>query len=94
MKLTQFVCRQYQFRFWKRYIERSLYQTNSSETWNPLVGWKIKRKDPENFYYDENRPWTDEFQRNNSPSKKHPEIFVQPIKEWTLFKGDRVCFLV
>ena len=92
MRLTQLVCRKYQFRFWKRYIDRCLYQDNSAEVWRPIVGWKITRKHPSSFYYDENRPWTDAFQTNNKPGTYMPTVLVEPIKEWTIFKGDRVGY--
>ena len=91
MRLTSLLCRQYQFRYWKRYIDRCLYKSNSSEVWHPIVGWKIRRKHPSNFYYDDNRPWTRGFEDNNFISrKKKIDMLVEPIKEWTIFKGDRV----
>jgi large subunit ribosomal protein L24 len=55
------------------------------------MGWKeLGRKKPWEWHYDENRPWTDEFRRNNLPHVKHPKIYVEPIKEWKMFKGDVV----
>ena len=92
MRLTQLFCRQYTFRYWKRYIDRCLYEQNAAEVWRPIVGWKIHRKRPEFFFYDEHRPWTEGFKNDNMPgTKKKTEIFVEPIKDWVIFKGDRVC---
>lgn len=44
-------------------------------------------------YYDIHRPWTAEFQAQNAPNVPQPRIFVQPIREWYMFKGDRVEIL-
>jgi large subunit ribosomal protein L24 len=35
-----------------------------------------------------NRPWTEEFRRQNLVKRK--KVFVEPIKEWAFFRGDRV----
>jgi len=44
-------------------------------------------------YYDIHRPWSQEFQNMNAPNMKLPVIYVQPIKEWFMFRGDRVEIL-
>lgn len=41
-------------------------------------------------YYDQWRPWEQEFQRLNQYGIKNPLIFVEPIKDWPYFRGDRV----
>lgn len=41
-------------------------------------------------YYDEWRPWQREFQKLNQEGVKVPKIFVEPIREWSFFRGDRV----
>lgn len=41
-------------------------------------------------YYDRWRPWEDEFQRLNHRSSKIRKIFVEPIKHWPFFRGDRI----
>ena len=44
-------------------------------------------------YYDEHRPWTAEFQENNSDGYRLPHIYVEPLKRFPIFKGDRVEIL-
>lgn len=46
-----------------------------------------------NAYYDVHRPWTSDFQEQNSAHIKHPKIYVEPIKEWYMFVGDTVEIL-
>lgn len=76
-----------------RYIERTMEQIY----WrNPKgIQYKpntvVKRK---KFYFGMYRPWTNEFKLENSPGRLHPKIFVEPIKEWSHFRGDRVQILV
>lgn len=41
-------------------------------------------------YYDKNKPWTMEFQSNNSPGFTYPKIYLEPMKRFPIFKGDRV----
>lgn len=41
-------------------------------------------------YYDRWRPWEDEFQRLNAEGVKISQVFVEPIREWSFFRGDRV----
>lgn len=43
-----------------------------------------------NAYYDEWRPWETDFERLNREGMKIPKIFVEPIREWSFFRGDRV----
>lgn len=44
-------------------------------------------------YYDMHRPWASEFQEQNSPNHKHPNLFVQPMARWNWFVGDIVQVL-
>lgn len=88
MRLTNIICSNY----FKRYIERELHKGKSRQQWHPLTGWKeIKRRE---FDYNEHRPWTDEFKMNNPLGKKPKKAYVQPLKQWNIFKGDRVEILV
>lgn len=48
------------------------------------------RKQP---YYDMARPWTNDFQDMNASTVKHPAIYVEPIKDWSMFVGDVVQIL-
>lgn len=41
-------------------------------------------------YYDEWRPWESEFRQLNQQMVKTRKIFVEPIREWNFFRGDRV----
>lgn len=42
------------------------------------------------FRYTTNRPWTEEFRRQNQPGLHRKKVFVEPILEWVFFRGDRV----
>ena len=56
--------------------------------YHPLRGWReIKKTD---WYYGEHRPWTAAFQNENF-MKKHKKYYVQPLKRFPVYKGDRVC---
>ncbi len=39
-----------------------------------------------------NRPWTQEFQKQNEGYRD--PIFLEPISEWSIFRGDRVEILI
>lgn len=41
-------------------------------------------------YFDRWRPWEDEFQRLNAEGVKINQVFVEPIRNWSFFRGDRV----
>lgn len=41
-------------------------------------------------YYDEWRPWETDFQKLNQEGLKIHKIFVEPIRDWSYFRGDRV----
>ncbi|KAG7177602.1 probable 39S ribosomal protein L24, mitochondrial [Homarus americanus] len=51
---------------------------------------EIKRK---KFRFTTNRPWTQQFEKQNQPGLRRKKVFVEPILEWTFFKGDRVEIL-
>jgi len=46
-----------------------------------------------NFRFTTNRPWTDAFKKQNQGPVR-PIVFVEPIRDWNIFKGDRVEVLV
>jgi len=46
------------------------------------------------YLHGEDRPWTDAFKQKNPPHSQHPSIYVEPIKSWHIFKGDRVEIMV
>lgn len=46
------------------------------------------------FRFSVHRPWTMQFKEENSPGRLHAKVFVEPIKQWSVFRGDRVEILV
>lgn len=48
---------------------------------------EVKRK---KYYFDIHRPWTAQFQMDNQRGTMRKKVFVEPIREWSFFKGDRV----
>lgn len=75
------------------YIERSMRQ----------VYWRTPRGKPQylprtherkRFWFSIHRPWTNEFKTENKPYSPTPYIYVEPIKDWSFFRGDRVEILV
>lgn len=78
--------------FPERYIKR---QTEFIEWTTPkLPNYQRKtirwRKRP---LYGLDRSWTQEFQNMNAPNMKLPVVYVEPIKEFYIFRGDRVEIL-
>lgn len=75
------------------YIKRSMEQ----------VYWKTPRGVPQylprtvhrkKFRFTTNRPWTAQFYQQNHPNTFRNKVFVEPIKDWSFFRGDRVEVLV
>ncbi|XP_062897735.1 large ribosomal subunit protein uL24m [Mobula hypostoma] len=50
-------------------------------------------KVPRGYRYGTNRPWTTAAQRMNPPGRQRRKVFVEPIQEWTVFRGDTVEIL-
>jgi large subunit ribosomal protein L24 len=46
------------------------------------------------FHFNQHRPWSIQFSGQNNIGNLYPKVFVEPIKEWSFFKGDRVEILV
>lgn len=46
------------------------------------------------FRYGTNRPWTSQFLMQNAPYKGRKKVFIEPIENWSYFRGDRVEVLV
>ncbi|XP_029036194.1 probable 39S ribosomal protein L24, mitochondrial [Osmia bicornis bicornis] len=46
------------------------------------------------FYFSIHRPWTTTFQVENFKHKRRDFVPVEPIKDWSFFRGDRVEVLV
>jgi len=79
-------------RYFKRYIERELTHDTLRRQWKPILGWKELVK--KTWTYEEHRPWTQAFKQDNLPNERPKRLYVEPIKDWAIFKGDRVEILV
>ncbi|XP_011864704.1 PREDICTED: probable 39S ribosomal protein L24, mitochondrial [Vollenhovia emeryi] len=74
------------------YINRAMAQ----------VYWRTPRRpnylprtsERKRFRFSIHRPWTNQFQRDNAPGLHPKFVHVEPIKNWTFFRGDRVEVLV
>nr|CAG4648790.1 EOG090X0ADH [Polyphemus pediculus] len=75
------------------YIKRAMKQVYWSAPKNlpQYLPVDLERK---KFRYTMNRPWTEEFKRQNAPNVHRKKVFVEPIKEWSFFLGDMVEVLV
>lgn len=76
-------------RYVKRAMEQVHWKNPKAIQYRPNV--EVKRK---KFYFSTQRPWTAQFRQENAPGVHHPKIFLEPIKEWSFFRGDRVEILV
>ncbi|XP_033187716.1 mitochondrial ribosomal protein L24 [Bombus vancouverensis nearcticus] len=76
-----------------RYIDR----VSERVLWKPPPGKPqfLKRKIVPNkkLYYSIHRPWTTNFQYENWVMKRRDWPPVEPIKDWSFFRGDRVELL-
>lgn len=69
-------------RYIKRAMEQIEYKTPNELNYLKRV---IKK---EQFAFPVERPWTQEFRQYNQ--KDRPHVWVEPIKDWSFFRGDRV----
>jgi len=76
-------------RYIKRAMEQVYWRNPKGIQYKPNA--VIQRK---KFYFGLHRPWTAEFRNENMPGVIPPKIFLEPIKEWSYFRGDRVEILV
>ncbi|KAG5672103.1 hypothetical protein PVAND_002258 [Polypedilum vanderplanki] len=66
------------------------------------VYWKTPRApqyqkrtvEKNNFRFTTNRPWTGQFKMQNMPNMRRKKVFIEPIQNWSFFRGDRVEVLV
>ncbi|ALC40052.1 mRpL24 [Drosophila busckii] len=76
----------------KEYIERSkkqvYYETPKEINYLPRV---VERK---RYRYTMNRSWTGQFRQQNMPGTMRRKVFVEPIADWSFFRGDRIEVLV
>lgn len=75
-----------------RYIRRAMRQIY----WKTpnAVQYMPKTVERQTFHFNLSRPWTHGFKDANQPGKFRPQVLVEPIKEWSFFRGDRVEILV
>lgn len=64
--------------------------------WKPPLDKPQFRKDRKvqgfkNLQFSIHRPWTTHFQMENFRNRKTKSIPLEPIKQWSFFRGDRVC---
>lgn len=76
-------------RYIKRAMEQVYWRNPKGVQYKPNA--VIKRK---KFIFTTHRPWTAEFRQENAPGKLAAKVFVEPIKDWSFFRGDRVEILV
>lgn len=69
-------------------MEQVYYKTPNDPRYTKA---EIKRK---KFRFTTNRPWTGAFRNQNMPGTLRKKVFVEPIADWNIFKGDRVEVLV
>lgn len=73
----------------QRYIDRQTAFVKLRRPSLPQYEEKVVRY-KKNAYYDEWRPWERNFESLNQEGVKTPKIFVEPIRDWYFFRGDRV----
>ncbi|XP_045455211.1 probable 39S ribosomal protein L24, mitochondrial isoform X1 [Melitaea cinxia] len=75
------------------YIKRSYEQVY----WKNPKGYpqyrdvQVARK---KFRFTTNRPWTMQFAKQNERTRQTKKVFLEPVGEWSFFKGDRVEVMV
>lgn len=72
----------------KRASEQVYWKNPKGPQYKPNV--EVKRK---KFKYTVDHPWTSQFQQENMPGSRHTKVWVEPVKEWSYFRGDRVEIL-
>ncbi|XP_055713159.1 probable 39S ribosomal protein L24, mitochondrial [Phlebotomus papatasi] len=72
----------------KRAMEQVYWRTPNEPNYQQKV---IERR---KFRFTMNRPWTGQFRQQNMPRSHRKKVFVEPIAEWSFFRGDRVEVLV
>lgn len=74
-------------RYIKRAMEQVYFKTPNDPRYLPRTLQRTQWK------FTTNRPWTREFYMENYPGKKVQSACVEPIKDWSFFRGDRVEIL-
>ncbi|XP_075995303.1 large ribosomal subunit protein uL24m [Genypterus blacodes] len=58
-----------------------------------LLSMAAKVVAPKNYRFGTNRPWTVAAKRRNPPGKQRRKVFVEPVTEWSVLRGDTVEIL-
>jgi large subunit ribosomal protein L24 len=69
------------------YIKRSMEKVEW-RTPRGLPQYQVRDVGRKNWHFGLDPPWTGGFARQNE--RRHPKVFLEPIAEWSVFKGDRV----
>ncbi|XP_050690506.1 probable 39S ribosomal protein L24, mitochondrial [Eriocheir sinensis] len=72
----------------KRAMEQVAWKNPRGMMYRRVV---VKRK---KYHFDVHRPWSQEFKIDNAPGTRKQKVFIEPIGEWSFFKGDQVEVLV
>ncbi|KAL3287470.1 hypothetical protein HHI36_001940 [Cryptolaemus montrouzieri] len=73
----------------KRATEQVYWKNPKGPQYKPNA--ELKRT---KFQYGKDRPWTNQFHQENAPGRRHAKVWIEPIKDWSFFRGDRVEILV
>ena len=86
MRLTRVCCK-----YFEKFVEYEMRKNTGYDVKKPLYGWiRVGKK---RWKYDENHPLTNQAMMKNYQIKHEcPRTLKEPIKEWKIFKGDRVKF--
>nr|CAG4642685.1 EOG090X0ADH [Evadne anonyx] len=98
MRLTQWLSKSaklsYQYsNLPESYIKRAMKQVNWTAP-KDLPQYLPVELEKKKFRFTTNRPWTEEFRRQNQLGLHRKKVFVEPILNWLFFRGDRVEVLV
>ncbi|XP_055683985.1 probable 39S ribosomal protein L24, mitochondrial [Lutzomyia longipalpis] len=78
--------------FPESYVKRAMEQVYWKTPNEPNYQQKVIEK--RRFRFTTNRPWTGQFRQQNLPRTSRKKVFIEPIAEWSFFRGDRVEVLV
>lgn len=76
------------------YIKRSMEQVYWKTPRNKPFQYLPRTVERKKFRFTTNRPWTAQFRQQNATGTFRKKVFVEPIKDWSYFRGDRVEVLV
>ncbi|XP_067624367.1 large ribosomal subunit protein uL24m [Eurosta solidaginis] len=79
--------------FPQEYIDRSKRQVYW-KTPSGVPNYLQRTVERKRFRYTTNRSWTGQFRQQNMPGTIRKKVFLNPVEEWSFFRGDRVEVLV